>query len=138
MGEEIRSKSIEFRQATPTPTMQDAPTGFKSPSQTIGAIVRGFKSSATKQVNELRKMPRTKLWQRNYWDHIVRNEPELNRICEYIRNNPTKWASDRLCDTPPAPGTENKSAIGMDLVRAYSNTPLRENMAKYNIEPWMV
>jgi putative transposase len=37
------------------------------------------------------------LWQRNYWEHIIRNEPELNRIREYIRNNPLKGENDSLC-----------------------------------------
>jgi putative transposase len=37
-----------------------------------------------------------KLWQRNYWEHIVRNESELNQIRLYIRNNPAQWATDRL------------------------------------------
>jgi len=37
-----------------------------------------------------------KLWQRNYWEHIIRNEPELNRIREYIRDNPANWVSDSL------------------------------------------
>jgi REP element-mobilizing transposase RayT len=37
-----------------------------------------------------------KLWQRNYWEHIIRDEPELDRIREYIRNNPAQWELDRL------------------------------------------
>ncbi len=36
-----------------------------------------------------------KLWQRNYYEHIVRNENEMVRIREYIRNNPAQWATDR-------------------------------------------
>jgi len=36
-----------------------------------------------------------KLWQRNYYEHIVRNENEMVRIREYIRNNPVQWATDR-------------------------------------------
>ena len=37
-----------------------------------------------------------KLWQRNYWEHIVRDENELTRIRQYIRNNPAKWETDKL------------------------------------------
>ena len=37
-----------------------------------------------------------KLWQRNYWEHIVRNEMGLSRIREYIHTNPTQWESDPL------------------------------------------
>jgi len=37
-----------------------------------------------------------KLWQRNYWEHIVRDEIELNLIREYIRNNAAQWDHDKL------------------------------------------
>ena len=37
-----------------------------------------------------------KLWQRNYWEHIIRNEVELGAIREYIQNNPAQWELDRL------------------------------------------
>ncbi|WAK02351.1 transposase [Methylobacter sp. YRD-M1] len=43
-----------------------------------------------------------KLWQRNYWERVIRNEQELNLIREYIHNNPAQWESDRLyrADSP--------------------------------------
>jgi REP element-mobilizing transposase RayT len=43
-----------------------------------------------------------RLWQRNYWEHIARNESELRLIREYIQNNPVKWESDTL-SVEPAP-----------------------------------
>jgi putative transposase len=73
---------------------QYAPTGFRSPSQTIGAIIRGFKSSTTKQINQMRGTPDLPVWQRNYYEHIIRNEEELNRIREYISTNPQHWIND--------------------------------------------
>ena len=36
------------------------------------------------------------VWQRNYWEHVVRNEAELASLREYIRNNPAQWELDRL------------------------------------------
>ena len=36
-----------------------------------------------------------RLWQRNYYEHIVRNGDEMSRIREYIRNNPAQWATDK-------------------------------------------
>jgi len=72
-----------------------APT-FRSPSQTIGAIVRGFKSAVTKRINEFRQTPCEKLWQRNYHEHIVRDDADLARIREYIRHNPAQWDKDSL------------------------------------------
>ena len=61
----------------------------------MGAIVRGFKSSTTKQINELRNTPGKPVWQRNYFERVIRDEDELNRIREYIVLNPAKWAEDK-------------------------------------------
>src|SRR5690554_2536006 len=72
-------------------------TPLRGPSQTIGAIVRGYKSSVTKQINLLRVFDTPiKLWQRNYHDHIIRNEQSYQRISEYIKNNPVKWNDDKF------------------------------------------
>jgi len=73
--------------------LQFAPTRtpFRSPSKTIGAIIRGFKAAATKRANELHKTPGLPLWQRNYYEHIIGDEMELARIREYISLNPAKW-----------------------------------------------
>lgn len=62
----------------------------------IPTIVRAFKSAVTKRVNELRGIPGAKLWQRNYWEHIIRDESDLNRIREYIQTNPARWEKDTL------------------------------------------
>ena len=76
--------------------LQYAPTNniLRSPSQTIGAIVRGFKSAVTKSINVIRNTSGVPIWQRNYYEHIIRNETELNKIREYIINNPLNWESD--------------------------------------------
>ena len=65
---------------------------LRSPSNTIGAIVRGYKSAVTKQINMLR--PGCSIWQRNYYEHIIRNEQAYHNISEYIINNPLKWEAD--------------------------------------------
>ena len=77
--------------------LQYAPTNnaFRSPSHTIGAIVRGFKSAVTKRINIIIGMSGMPVWQRNYYEHIIRNEKELNLIREYIINNPLQWQFDR-------------------------------------------
>lgn len=74
----------------------DTPTEFKSPSKTIGAIIRGFKSATTAQINRLCHTPRLPVWQRNYYEHIIRTETAYDRIAEYIRLNPARWNEDRL------------------------------------------
>lgn len=62
----------------------------------VPKIIGRFKMLSAKRINKLRQTTGTKLWQRNYWEHIVRNGPELNRIREYIHNNPAQWESDKL------------------------------------------
>jgi hypothetical protein len=61
-------------------------------SNNIGAIVRGYKSTVTKQLNILNiGCP---VWQRNYYEHIIRDELSYQKISNYITNNPEKWAND--------------------------------------------
>jgi putative transposase len=61
---------------------------------TLGQVVAYFKYQSTKQINTIRNTPGGPLWQRNYYEHIIRNEPELHNIREYIRYNPLKWDED--------------------------------------------
>ncbi|MCK5393250.1 MAG: transposase [Candidatus Omnitrophica bacterium] len=63
-------------------------------SKSIGSIIAGFKSIVTTQINTIRNSPGEKIWQRNYYDHIIRNEKSLNEIRVYIRNNPATWDKD--------------------------------------------
>ncbi len=64
-------------------------------SKTLSSFVAGYKSAVTKRINELRQTPGVPVWQRNYYEHIVRSEEELGRIREYIIHNPVQWANDR-------------------------------------------
>ena len=78
-------------------TVHRAPTleQFAKPtSGSIPTIIRYFKSAVTRHVNELRGMSNTPLWQRNYYEHVIRNEEDLNDIREYIVNNAMKWDLD--------------------------------------------
>lgn len=112
---------------------QDSAT-FKSPSQTIGAIIRGYKGATTIRIKallrdsppistgELQFAPTNRgekeekekfaptieealkskidlsksIWQRNYYENIIRNERAYNNISNYIWNNPTKWSQDKF------------------------------------------
>jgi len=60
----------------------------------LGAVVRAFKSATTKRINSMRNTPGAPVWQRNYYEHIIRSEDDLMRIRQYIRDNPAKWADD--------------------------------------------
>jgi putative transposase len=69
----------------------------KPTSNTIPTIVRGYKAAVTKQINILRNAPQRPVWQRNYYEHIVRSEADYLRIATYIIDNPRKWHEDSLC-----------------------------------------
>ncbi len=77
--------------------MQSAPTGT---SQTVGAIVRGYKSAVTRQINLLHNASGISVWHRNYYEHIIRNNSAYENIAEYIRNNPSRWNDDCFFDQP--------------------------------------
>ncbi len=62
--------------------------------QSLGSLIAGFKSAVTKRINILRMSPGFPIWQRNYYDHVVRDEDDISRIREYIVNNPVRWAED--------------------------------------------
>lgn len=91
---------------------------FESPSQTIGAIIRGFKGATTKRINifireikdnsgsstgELQFAPtdiilsgKGSIWQRNYYEHIIKTEKAYENISNYIINNPKNWLNDKF------------------------------------------
>ncbi|MDD5488793.1 MAG: transposase [Candidatus Omnitrophica bacterium] len=66
----------------------------RSISNSIPTIIKLFKSTTTKQINQLRKTPRKPVWQRNFYEHVIRDGSGLNRIREYIINNPANWEKD--------------------------------------------
>jgi REP element-mobilizing transposase RayT len=96
---------IHIRNTGYTPVMQGgtpvdmgdalvAPTRGAKP-RSIEAVIAGFKSVTIKRINGLRKTRGAPVWQRNYFDHIIRDEKSQYRIRQYIRNNPAKWFADK-------------------------------------------
>jgi REP element-mobilizing transposase RayT len=63
--------------------------------RSIGSFVAGFKAASTKRINSLRDLPGTPVWQRNYYDHIIRDDDAYARIYNYILTNPVRWELDR-------------------------------------------
>jgi putative transposase len=74
-------------------SLNDHGRGNRAP--TLGQMVAYFKYQSTKQINQLRKTPGQRLWQRNYYEHVIRTENDLNKIREYIKINPQIWGRDR-------------------------------------------
>ena len=74
-------------------TMGNNRTGNPSPTA-VGTIVGWFKYQTTKAINAHTNNAETKIWQRSYHDHIIRNGEDYLRIWQYIDENPAKWAED--------------------------------------------
>ena len=77
--------------APPKRTMPIVPVG------SLGRIVRAYKSAVTRMAYRDGLLPHgTPVWQRNYWDRVIRDDGEHERIARYIRDNPRKWTGDRF------------------------------------------
>ncbi len=68
----------------------------------LPTIIGSFKSAVTKQINLFRNTLGNKIWQKNYYEHIIRNEDSLAKIRQYIKNNPLSWEIDQLNPNNPA------------------------------------
>jgi REP-associated tyrosine transposase len=88
-AKDLRAKDLWAKDLSPL--QLNRPTGT---SGTIGSIVRGFKIGVTKWFRQQNTIH--EVWQRNYWEHIIRNETERDRSREYIRYNPARWEQDKL------------------------------------------
>jgi putative transposase len=71
--------------------------GARGPRQgSVGALVAGFKSSVTRRVNQNRITSGASLWQRNYYEHVIRDDADYTAIVEYVATNPQRWIEDKL------------------------------------------
>ena len=73
----------------------------------LGKIVGYYKYQTTKLINESRGTPGEPVWQRNYYEHVIRSEEKLNKIREYILANPLLWETD-----PENPAVRASAANG--------------------------
>ena len=85
----MREARIRATHALPLHGIRSGPK-----SRSIGAIVGSFKSAVTRRINGMRANPGIPLWQRNYYEHVIRNEDDLDEIRQYVVSNPCRWAED--------------------------------------------
>ena len=85
----IISINVEATHASPLPRISKGPA-----PGSIGAIIGSFKSAVTKRVHQISKNTNNNLWQRNYYEHIIRNDRDYQAIYEYIHANPLNWEKD--------------------------------------------
>ena len=69
-------------------------SGAASSAPTLGQMMRVFKSISAIGVNRVLNRQGQPLWQRNYYERIIRNDVELSAVREYIQFNPANWAED--------------------------------------------
>lgn len=62
--------------------------------KSISEIIRGFKTFSARQINSIRHQYGVPVWQRNYYERVIRTEPELQNVRQYIFNNPQNWDAD--------------------------------------------
>ena len=85
---------FNWRHAPPLPETEPRPFA-NAPAGSLGAIIRSYKAAVTRRINHLCHTRGHKRWQRGYYERIVRDQPELERIRTYIRQTPSRWAEDR-------------------------------------------
>jgi putative transposase len=91
-------------QPAPQPGFQ--PALYRAP-RSLSSFIAGFKASVTSRAN--RELDMTGIWQRNYYERIIRNETELKNIWNYIDMNSERWYEDQMHpNTPPNPFTQDK------------------------------
>ena len=61
----------------------------------LGTIVGTYKSTTARLINGINHTPGVPFWQRNYYEHIIRSEEDLDRIRVYIQDNPRRWPGDK-------------------------------------------
>ncbi len=72
---------------------------------TLGEIIRTYKAASTRMIRQA--VNADFAWQRNYYEHVIRNDESLDRIRQYILENPARWAIDRENPDTPNPEREN-------------------------------
>ena len=82
------------QRATPWVAPTDEPAPRPGPVRgSLGAIIGAFKSAASKRLRDNPELP-SRLWQRNYYEEVIKDDEALNRIRQYIQSNPSKWSDD--------------------------------------------
>ncbi len=75
--------------------IHESPLRAQRRKMLLSKIIGYFKMNTSKRINEIRGTPERPVWQRNYYEHIIRNDDELCKIRGYMATNPLRWAQDR-------------------------------------------
>ncbi len=93
LGSDIENKKLLRVEDGKTKKMTQRVISTTLQPNSLGSIIGQFKSACTKRIRAMEN--HNFAWQANYYDHIIRNQKDLDRIREYIQNNPLKWELDK-------------------------------------------
>jgi REP element-mobilizing transposase RayT len=94
VGDRRALEMVGAQHAAPLPCPTPAPNhprGNGPYPGSLGTIIRSYKSAVTRHINLMRKTSGTHVWQRNYFERIIRTQPDLDCARWYIRTNPDRW-----------------------------------------------
>jgi len=92
----LRSPVRELSRSTAPPTAQERRRML------LPKIIGYFKMNTAKRANLLRALPGVPFWQRDYYEHVIRDPAELERIRDYVAHNPLKWELDQVHPDNPS------------------------------------
>jgi len=95
VGAQHPAPAVLGRCAAPLRQPPQRPTRPRVIPGSLGAIVRTFKSASTRRANLRSGTPGASFWQRNYYEHVIRDEEGLNHVRAYIKENPLRWSLDK-------------------------------------------
>jgi REP element-mobilizing transposase RayT len=106
----VGAGSVRPDAGTPKPKESGEPP----PPPTLGKIIGYFKYQSAKGVNALRCSPGIPVWQRSYFEHVIRDDADYGRIAEYIDTNPKRWNEDTFYpdNQPDNPDTHKRNTTG--------------------------
>ncbi|VXD19586.1 transposase [Planktothrix paucivesiculata] len=98
----VNTNDVGANGRSPLQEIQSSQQEISMKPKSLSSLIAGFKSATTKKINIIRDTPKNPVWQRNYYDHIIRNDESLERIREYVQNNPLSWENDQLHPNNPS------------------------------------
>jgi putative transposase len=90
----IESDIVRARHASPLRVHANKSSPKGTDSRSLGAIIGSFKSAVTKRIHLLQGFQNIHLWHRNYYEHVIRNVRDYERVLDYIQSNPINWEQD--------------------------------------------
>jgi len=97
----------------------------------LSEVVRNFKTFSARHINRMRETPGVAFWQRNYFERIIRDDDELNRIRQYILDNPQNWQTDEPDENTPSPTSGSDWDAPTALIKITGTASMGDTAAAY-------